>query len=537
MACPIIMDKLTVTRPSTCSQELGEAIRDIKALSPRRILSIVCVDDQKLTRIPSYIYSIFSIQNLYLQANQITSISGRISNLINLEELYLGGNKLTKIPEEIGTLTKLRELSLSCNNLQSIPSCVGNLTNLRQLYLDNNKLTSLPDSFSQLTQLETFYVNNNELTSISESLSTLVNLHDFYIFGNQITTLPDGIVQLPKLTDLKLQLLAPLAPESSADPKLIPDAPSSSSVPTEIFEASNTTICESPTRVSPEQIQDSTTIQQLQSSKLQCIQGQLAQALKQLDQQRHNHEIALQEMARQHELEISNMHREHQKTLEDQSRSYSEKEEVLTKKLHRIEDDFQQAMEHVLSHVQEEKWVHHPTAQPLSSFSKFTISVNDSPVSIHETSFAENICCFCPLDKVVKMLVHNHCGVSEQCQEVMLSNGKSLSGTVSNLFELEEEEDSARRAPGTFRATHGAVSWLSATVRILPEVKDIYESDLQIVEIIGSGHNGSVAKCHYVPENRQVSVKRSHDHTRKFDRKLFKTQATAPQHCQMHRLL
>src|SRR5688572_27449159 len=64
-----------------------------------------------------------------------------IGQLSSLQDLYLDYNELSSLPIEIGNLNQLRTLSLSSNNLRILPSEIGNLDSLRRLSLQENQLS------------------------------------------------------------------------------------------------------------------------------------------------------------------------------------------------------------------------------------------------------------------------------------------------------------------------------------------------------------------------------------------------------------
>ena len=82
--------------------------------------------------IPSAIWSLESLQTIYLDDNQLASISPEISNLVNLQWLSIRGSQLKGVlPPEIGKLVNLHALYLNYNQLAgTIPAEIGNLVDL-----------------------------------------------------------------------------------------------------------------------------------------------------------------------------------------------------------------------------------------------------------------------------------------------------------------------------------------------------------------------------------------------------------------------
>ena len=54
-------------------------------------------------------------------------------------------------------LVGLEELLLEANQLTDIPLCVRAMSNLQDLRVDSNKLDALPDFLSELQQVRAFY--------------------------------------------------------------------------------------------------------------------------------------------------------------------------------------------------------------------------------------------------------------------------------------------------------------------------------------------------------------------------------------------
>ena len=64
---------------------------------------------------------------------------------LEIEKLCLNNNKLTSLPTSIGNLTSLKQLNLSYNNLTSLPPEIGNLSSLERLWIHFNHLIPWPN--------------------------------------------------------------------------------------------------------------------------------------------------------------------------------------------------------------------------------------------------------------------------------------------------------------------------------------------------------------------------------------------------------
>jgi len=156
-----------------------------------------------LTEVPSQVWDLFQLQELFLPVNQLTYLPPEIGQLTNLQLLAVHANQLTSIPPEIGQLTHLQTLYLGANQLTSIPSEIGQLTNLRLLNLDKNQLTTIPPEIGQLVNLQGLYVFDNRLIAIPPEIGQLTYLQYLGLSQNQLTSIPSEIGQL-----INLQLLA-----------------------------------------------------------------------------------------------------------------------------------------------------------------------------------------------------------------------------------------------------------------------------------------------------------------------------------------
>ncbi|MBY8982317.1 MAG: leucine-rich repeat domain-containing protein [Candidatus Lokiarchaeota archaeon] len=86
----------------------------------------------------------------------------------------MGDYNLLNLPESIGYLTSLEELYLENNELKFIPESIGNLTSLKWLYLNNNQLVDLPEVLVNLTSLQTLGLKDNPLLKNLNSITKSV---------------------------------------------------------------------------------------------------------------------------------------------------------------------------------------------------------------------------------------------------------------------------------------------------------------------------------------------------------------------------
>jgi len=95
--------------------------------------------NQKLTKIPDFIFAKTNLEELDVSNNQLTgAVQAEIRHLQNLKVLNLSNNQMTGVPAEIGQLSNLEVLNLSNNQLTGLPYELGNLKNLQTLNLSGN---------------------------------------------------------------------------------------------------------------------------------------------------------------------------------------------------------------------------------------------------------------------------------------------------------------------------------------------------------------------------------------------------------------
>ncbi|MDJ1484382.1 T9SS type A sorting domain-containing protein [Cytophagaceae bacterium YF14B1] len=160
-----------------------------------------------IKELPVSVYSLPHLKRLDVSyCTNFTTVSSAISNLKTLEQLYLDKNNISSLPGVIGSLSNLKEIKLDWNQLSTLPESVSDLTNITQLSVEHNIIASLPASLSKLTKLQSLNFAQNKLTDISFSLSSMTDLIDVNFSENQFTTIPNVLIQSlpPKLTSINL---------------------------------------------------------------------------------------------------------------------------------------------------------------------------------------------------------------------------------------------------------------------------------------------------------------------------------------------
>nr|XP_048332933.1 receptor-like protein 32 [Ziziphus jujuba var. spinosa] len=171
--------------------------------------------------IPGWLYSLKSLKDLYLRANQFSdlssnSLSGGVgindfSKLKGRAYLSVSENQLSgEIPSSISNLKSLVHLDLSDNSLiGTVHPCLGNFSiNLLALNLHINKLHgTIPLTFAKGNSLRNLNLNGNQLGGIlPQSLVRCKNMEILDVGNNKINgTFPYWLESLPMLQVLILR--------------------------------------------------------------------------------------------------------------------------------------------------------------------------------------------------------------------------------------------------------------------------------------------------------------------------------------------
>jgi internalin A len=121
----------------------------------------------------------------------------------NLTMLQLNNCKLTEIPESILKLNNLTELYLENNRITKLPNSIVNLNQLEILLLNNNLFDEISEDINKLEKLEMLELSNNRIKIIPE-FSNLIHFEDLKLGGNDIEEIT-GLDKLENLMYLNLE--------------------------------------------------------------------------------------------------------------------------------------------------------------------------------------------------------------------------------------------------------------------------------------------------------------------------------------------
>ncbi|MFW9877723.1 MAG: leucine-rich repeat domain-containing protein [Candidatus Thorarchaeota archaeon] len=158
-----------------------------------------------LTSLPIAIKNLTHLKKLILRYNQLTKLPDWLGSLLSLEELNINVNNLNEITSSIGMLSSLRELLLWKNELTYLPHTIGKLSSLELLNVRLNQLKVLPDSIANLSLLKELNLHDNQLIYLPESLQGLISLEKLNLSWNHIELIPDSLGYLPSLKFLYLE--------------------------------------------------------------------------------------------------------------------------------------------------------------------------------------------------------------------------------------------------------------------------------------------------------------------------------------------
>ncbi|KHN76147.1 Protein lap1 [Toxocara canis] len=181
-----------------CNQicEITEGLCRCKKL---RSLSLA---QNKILRIPAAIGSLTALQELYLEDNELSDLPEELIKCSNLQILDLRLNLLTRLPDVVMRLSSLTHLYLFETSLTQLPPDIDKLHNLRCLDVRENQLRALPPAICQLKHLRELDLGRNELTHLPLNIGSLEKLEDVYLDHNMLSTLPDSLTSCGQLTTL-----------------------------------------------------------------------------------------------------------------------------------------------------------------------------------------------------------------------------------------------------------------------------------------------------------------------------------------------
>uniref|UniRef100_A0A8C9Y1J5 Erbin n=1 Tax=Sander lucioperca TaxID=283035 RepID=A0A8C9Y1J5_SANLU len=173
-----------------------------KQLFNCQLLHRLSMPDNDLTVLPTAIANLINLRELDVSKNSIQEFPENIKNCKVLAIVEASVNPISKLPDGFTQLLSLTQLYLNDAFLEFLPASFGRLTKLQILELRENQLKMLPKSMQKLTQLERLDLGSNEFTEVPEVLEQLTGIKELWIDGNRLTFLPGMLGMLKQLVYL-----------------------------------------------------------------------------------------------------------------------------------------------------------------------------------------------------------------------------------------------------------------------------------------------------------------------------------------------
>ncbi|KAG7499586.1 erbin isoform X1 [Solea senegalensis] len=173
-----------------------------KQLFNCQLLHRLSMPDNDLTVLPAAIANLINLRELDVSKNSIQEFPENIKNCKVLTVVEASVNPISKLPEGFTQLLSLTQLYLNDAFLEFLPASFGRLSKLQILELRENQLKMLPKSMQKLTQLERLDLGSNEFTEVPEVLEQLTGIKELWIDGNRLTFLPGMLGMLKQLVYL-----------------------------------------------------------------------------------------------------------------------------------------------------------------------------------------------------------------------------------------------------------------------------------------------------------------------------------------------
>uniref|UniRef100_A0A3Q3B2W6 Erbb2 interacting protein n=1 Tax=Kryptolebias marmoratus TaxID=37003 RepID=A0A3Q3B2W6_KRYMA len=187
--------------------------------SYEKTLQELYLDANQIEELPKQLFNCQLLNRLSMPDNDLTVLPAVIANLINLRELDVSKNSIQEFPENIKNCKVLTVVEASVNPISKLPEGFTQLLSLTQLYLNDAFLEFLPAAFGRsvcsllcvrekpyimqkLTQLERLDLGSNEFTEVPEVLEHLNGLKELWMDGNKLPFLPGMFGMLKQLVYL-----------------------------------------------------------------------------------------------------------------------------------------------------------------------------------------------------------------------------------------------------------------------------------------------------------------------------------------------
>ncbi|XP_077442338.1 erbin isoform X3 [Vanacampus margaritifer] len=167
-----------------------------------KTLQELFLDANQIEDLPKQLFNCQLLQRLSMPDNDVTVLPPGVANLINLRELDVSKNSIQEFPENIKNCKVLTIVEASVNPISKLPDGFTQLMSLSQLYLNDAFLEFLPASFGRLTKLQILELRENQLKMLPKSMQKLTQLERLDLGSNEFTEVPEVLEQLTGIKEL-----------------------------------------------------------------------------------------------------------------------------------------------------------------------------------------------------------------------------------------------------------------------------------------------------------------------------------------------
>lgn len=155
-------------------------------------INLLNLSGNKISKLPTNLTGINTVENLYLENNKLTALPSTISQLKKLEIFNASNNELTKIPKEICSLKNLTYLLLGHNQISKLPAEMGLLVNLFELNLYDNPIQSKLTGLEKMTHLTNLSLLENQLKYLPDGIKKITSLRNICVLESNVQCIQWG---------------------------------------------------------------------------------------------------------------------------------------------------------------------------------------------------------------------------------------------------------------------------------------------------------------------------------------------------------
>ncbi|CAH1243181.1 ERBIN [Branchiostoma lanceolatum] len=160
------------------------------------------LDSNQIRDLPRPLFMCHGLQKLGLSDNELLMLPPAVASLVSLVELDISKNGIRDLPESIKACKNLTYVEASVNPLGKLPDGFTQLLNLTELYLNDTFMDYLPGNFGRLTRLKVLEVRENHMKTLPKSISRLILLERLDMGNNDFSELPEVVCHMSSLQEL-----------------------------------------------------------------------------------------------------------------------------------------------------------------------------------------------------------------------------------------------------------------------------------------------------------------------------------------------